>query len=51
MSELLQPQKPSTGEVQWIRSCKPAIGNLTIPSPNSISKTVPVKTKKKAPII
>ena len=51
MSELSQPQKPFMGERQWIRSCKPAIGNLTILSPNSISRTFPVKTKKKAPII
>ena len=50
-SELLQLQKPFTGERQWIRSCKPAIGNLTILSPNSISRTFLVKTKKKAPII
>ena len=27
MSELLQPQNPFMGEHQWIRSCKPAIGN------------------------
>ena len=49
MSELLRLQRFSTGKPQWIKSCKPAIGNHMILSPNSISKTFPVKTKNKAP--